>query len=245
MNKTRNLVTGLLLIALAACLILWKLNVFSLPVAVAGVSTWGLIVSVIMVIVIIHSILDLRFSGIFIPLAVIGIIFDEPLGITAITPWVILIAALLLTVAFDMIFSKNRRYHRHHDRGFRSDRPAESYDEDENGYIVHSLKFGSAAKYVRTQELTGADLSTQFGEMSVYFDGAEVPSGNVNINCRVAFGEMDVYIPKNWTVENRVSVTLGDCDDRCTGSNHSEGGSNVTCRIDGSVSFGELKLIRI
>ena len=79
MNKTRNLVTGLLLIALAACLILWKLNVFSLPVAVAGVSTWGLIVSVIMVIVIIHSILDLRFSGIFIPLAVIGIIFDEPL----------------------------------------------------------------------------------------------------------------------------------------------------------------------
>ncbi|MBO4901564.1 MAG: hypothetical protein J5518_02040 [Lachnospiraceae bacterium] len=250
MNRKRNVLYAILLIVLAVCLILWKLNVFNLPASVAGVSTWGLIVSVIMLLIIIHSVLDLNFAGVFIPLAVIGIVFDKPLGITAISPGILIISAVLLTIAFEMLFSKHKHFRRHRFHGeeeenaFRSEKYFESTSvDDEMGHIVHTAKFGSATKYVRTSNLISADLSTQFGEMSVFFDGAQAPGGRVNIHSQVSFGEMDLYIPKDWHVENRVSVTLGHCDDRCRNDETPE--RTVTCVIDGSVAFGELKLIRV
>ena len=247
MNR-KNIFTGIMLIVLAAGMILWKLNVLNLPAKVAGVNTWGLIVSAIMVIVIVHSVLDLSFGGIFIPLAVICIIFDEPLGITAITPWIVMIAAILLTIAFDMIFSRNGRRWRSRDERRRDRRGGSYYEstsdsDEENGIIMHSVRFGSATKYVRTPKLVSADLSSQFGELSVFFDGAQVPDGHVTIDCHVSFGEMDLFIPKDWRVENKVSVALGNCDDRCTDTRPDDG--EVTCVIAGSVSFGELKLIRV
>lgn len=245
MNRTRNVISGILLIVLAVGLILWKLNVFNLPIAIAGIPTWGLIVSAIMLVIIIHSLIDLSFGGIFIPLAVIAIIFDEPLGITAITPWVVLIAAVLLTVAFEQLFSRHRRVRRFcRERGnFGRERFASESFADEDGHISHSMKFGSATKYVRNQDLISADLSAQFGELSVFFDGAQAVNGHVDIHASVSFGEMDLYIPKDWHVDNRVSVALGNCDDRCTNTDLGEG--SVTCVIDGNVSFGELKLIRV
>ncbi|MCR5268432.1 MAG: hypothetical protein K6E16_07945 [Lachnospiraceae bacterium] len=245
MNNVRKVCFSILLIVLAVCLVLWKLNVFSLPVAVAGVSTWGLIVSAIMILIIIHSILDLHFGGIFIPLAVICIVFAVPLGITAITPWTVLIAAFLLTAAFDMLFSKHRihrRYDHVHGRHAANNFSSESYD-DESGHVIHTTRFGTSTKYVRNEILQTADLSTQFGEMSVFFDGAKVPDGTVIINCQTSFGEMDIYIPKEWRVQNKVSVALGDCQDRCSGNNPAD--AEVTCVIAGSVSFGELKLMRV
>ena len=86
-KRTKNIISGILLIALAACLVLWKLDVFNLPISFAGVGTWGIIITIVMLVVIFHSIIDLNFAGLFIPAAIIAIVFDEPLGITAITPF--------------------------------------------------------------------------------------------------------------------------------------------------------------
>ncbi len=102
-RRVKNILTAILLLALAACLILWKLNIFNLPGTIAGVGTWGLIISIVMVVIIFHSILDVFYPGIFFPLAVLAIIFDDALGITALTPWIVLIVALLLTIAFEKL----------------------------------------------------------------------------------------------------------------------------------------------
>ncbi len=245
-NRTKSVVYGLLLIALAVCLVLWKLNIFNLPVAFAEVSVFGIIVAVIMVIAIIQNIIDLSWGGIFVPLAIIAIIFDKPLGIEAITPWIVLIAAILLTIAFEMIFPKHRHHHMHnHNRGMEFTKNfTEDNSRENQGYVMHSMRFGSSTKYVRSANLSKADLSSQFGELAVFFDQAQVPSGRVEINVNVQFGEMDLYIPKTWNVENKTSVVLGDCDDKCAqGYEITE--NQVVCVIQGSVSFGELKRIRI
>ena len=42
-------------------------------------------------------------------LAFAAILFDEALGIEAITPWPVLGAALLGTIGLNMIFNKNKR----------------------------------------------------------------------------------------------------------------------------------------
>ncbi len=248
-NRNRNIMGGLLLIAMAVCLVLWKLNVFNLPAAFAEISLFGLFIAVGMVLVIIKSIADRWYAGIFIPIAVILIIFDKPLGITAITPWVVLVAALLITIAFYMMFPRHGGCHRFVKSGEGStsggihESFSENYNETANGTVDFATRFGSSTKYVRSQNLCSADLSTQFGEMSVYFDKSQVPGGVVYLNCQVAFGEMDIYIPSNWRVENKISVSLGHCESN--GMNPDNEVNAVSCVIKGSVAFGELKIIRV
>lgn len=252
MNRNyRSIIFALLLILLAVSLILWKLNVLNLPVAFAGVGPWGLIISVIMIIAIINGIMDLNFGSIFVPLAVIAIIFDDALGITALTPWTVIIVAFLLTVAFGMLFPNHSHYHGH--RGYRrerlgrrgefSNRFTETYDEGENGYVMHSMRFGSTTKYIRSKNLIRADLSSSFGEMSVFFDGAVPQENKVTIDCHVAFGQMNIFIPKEWKILNKVSVTLGDCQDRASAGDFND--DAIQCTITGSVSFGELQINRV
>ncbi len=245
--RIKNILTGIILIALAACLVMWKMNVFDLPSVFADVSTWGLVIAVLMAVVIIHSIIDLSFGGIFIPLAVIAIIFDKPLGITAITPWVVLIAAILLTVAFHLIFPHHHHWrdHKHSHGGYNpvSDKFSESFSENENGSVYYSTQFGSSTRYVRCENLTSANLSCRFGEMSIFFDKVRVPGKTVSIDCGVSFGKINIYIPQNWRVENKVGVTFGDCD--IDGLNPDNTDDTVTCFLNGSVAFGDLNLIRV
>ena len=244
-NNTRKTLTGILLIVLAVCLILWKLNIFNLPTAFANVSAIGLVIAALMVIIIFQSIIDGLYGGIFIPLAVICIIFDEPLGITAITPWIVLIAAVLLSIAFHVLFPHHKKDHRHAfgENDHRSDKFSENFNESDDGSVVFGTQFGSSTRYIRSQNLTSADLSSSFGEMSVFFDKSQVPGKRVDIDCRVSFGAMNVYIPDTWKVENRVSVTMGHCDIQGTNPPFDE--NTVVCSINGSVSFGELKLVRV
>jgi len=232
---------------LAVCLILWKLNVFNLPISLAGVSVWGLILAVIMIVILFHSIMDLSFGGIFFPIAILCIIFDDALGITAITPWVVLIAALLLTIAFDKLMPTHKKHinitYENNDRD-RSFNFADTDSTSDDGRVVsHSMKFGSSTKYIRSQNLEAAELSSQFGEMSVFFDQAAVPGKKVVIDCSVSFGEMQLFIPRDWIVDNKVSVTLGDCTDKT--SHTTPAGDSVLCIIQGNVSFGELQIVRV
>ena len=255
-NRVKNILSGVLLIILATCLVLWRLDVFALPDIFEGVKIWEMIIAIIMVVIIFHSILDLAFGGIFFPLAILCIIFAEPLGITAITPWIVLIAALLLTIAFEKLFPSHwiKRHFRkavngdvdvefHEDRRNRHSGADSNASYDNSEYVYHSIKMGSGSKYINSTNLKTANVSCDFGELSVYFDKAEVPGKVVNIEAKVAFGEISLYIPRDWNVTNKVSVSMGDCDDRASSIPGVEDG--VQCTINGSVAFGDLQIIKV
>ena len=105
------------------------------------------------------------------------------------------------------------------------------------------MRFGSTTKYIRSKNLQRADLSSSFGEMSVFFDGAVPQDNKVTIDCRVAFGQMNLFIPKEWKIINKVAVTLGDCQDRASVGDFTDDAPE--CVITGSVSFGELQINRV
>ena len=103
-SRIRNLVTGICLIIIAAGLVLWKLGKITLHFTILGVGGFWLIIAIILAAYVIAAIIDLNFSSIFFPLAIIAIIFRHPLGISALSPWIILIVAGLLNVAYEKIF---------------------------------------------------------------------------------------------------------------------------------------------
>ena len=83
-----------------------------------AVGVFSLLFTVVCIAVIVASIPHVHFGGILFPLAFIAIIYDKPLGITAITPWTVLLAALLLTIGLHLIFGRFRKkiVHRGHSK---------------------------------------------------------------------------------------------------------------------------------
>ncbi|MGL4912698.1 MAG: LiaF transmembrane domain-containing protein, partial [Romboutsia sp.] len=96
--KQRRIFGGVLLILGAISLVLNQLGYFE------GVNLFSIVVTIFLISIIAKNLFKMNFWGILFPIAFICIIYDKQLGITAITPWTVLIAALLGSVGLSMIF---------------------------------------------------------------------------------------------------------------------------------------------
>ena len=240
-ERNRNVLSSLLLIAVAVLLVIWKMELIYVPSFIRGVSAWTLVLAMLMLFVMVRSIVDLSFGGIFFPAAILCILFDKPLGITALTPWTVLVVALLLTIAFDRLFPR-WSFSGHVFPGRGGMFTSES-SEDEKGMIYHRLKFGSATQYVNSDCLRQVQLQSQFGELSVIFDHVIVEGDTVRIYCQASFGEMHVYVPREWEIINHIRSSFGECKVEYDREVVPENG--IRCEFIGSVSFGTLKIHRV
>ena len=117
----RNIPNAAILILLAVSLILWKLDIFPVFGILGGISTFGVIIAVLMIVILYWGLTNMFFGAIFFPIAILCIIFDKPLGIEALTPWTVMIVATLLTVAAYIIFPAGNRMAMINERKYNSD----------------------------------------------------------------------------------------------------------------------------
>ena len=234
-NRIRNLITGICLIIIAIGLVLWKLGKIALHFTIAGVGGFWLIVAILLAAYVIAAIIDLNISSIFFPLAIIAIIFRKPLGIEALSPWIILIVAGLLNVAYEKIFPDPMKKELTPD-------PVSSGDGNSKT-VYHYMALGESTKYIRSNCLEKAGFKTCIGEMRAYLDSVSVPTGELTIATKTFCGETILYVPREWEIINRVSVIAGDCSYGGAEPQPSIGG--VRCTITGKVRFGELRIERI
>lgn len=96
--KKDNVFWGVVLILAAVYIII---NSFGF---MPDVSVVRLGVAVICGVVFFKSLAGLEFGGMLFSLAILLILFDDQLGITEITPWPVLMAALLGSIGLNMIF---------------------------------------------------------------------------------------------------------------------------------------------
>lgn len=206
------------------------------------VGVFTLIFTVVCLAVLVASIPHANFGGILFPLAFIGIMYDEQLGITAITPWTILLVALLMTIGLHLIFDRFRKkkswkhHHRHGENSkFSPENPNESLDGE---YVYLHTSFGSVIRYVTSQDLQTVDIQVSFGAASVYFDNARVPSGNAVVNIESSFAGVELYVPHTWQVINHVNSSFGAVDEK----NKHTGELEATLTLEGSNSFGGITI---
>lgn len=233
-----NIMWGVLLIIFAVYLLFTKLGIMEGNI-IAGASIFELLLGIVFVYVLIKGIVKRSFGEIFFSIAILGIIFDEQLEITAITPWTILFVAGLLTVAMNLIFP--HEYKKQHKQGHMHHNTFSSNTENVNGEkLMFNVVFGESAKYITSENFLQADCSSAFGELAVYFDNAIIQGDSAVVNLSVKFGQMTLYIPKMWRVENHVSATFGDVNEK----GHANYGENAkVLYLNGSVNFGELEIV--
>lgn len=236
--KVRGLLWGLFFIAAGALIIANQLGVL------IGLSLWTLILTILLLPIVVESAVHLNFFGVFFGMAGLGIVYAEPLGVTAITPWPILITALFLSIGFTIIFGK---YHRHHWEGIgcsghnheNFSTVVNSADESD---IDYGVSFNSSIKYVNSEDLKNANFSCSFGALKLYFDNSIINENGATIRLDVSFGAAELYIPKAWRVSNNLNVSLSGVEEK-NRSNPSPDAPVVT--LIGNLSFSGVEIIYV
>lgn len=236
----KNYFWGIFLVLAAAYLIISRLGY--LP----AVGVFTIIATIVCIAAFVHSLLHLSFGGMLFPLAFIGILYDKQLGITAITPWTILAAALLGTIGLNLIFSKVKwkrkwKHHtwKHHGEHITGQNDHFSDDENIEGENIYmKSSFSSLLRYVTSDNLLFAELEANFSGVKIYFDEAKVPSGNATLNLNVNFSGVELFVPQNWKVINHLDSSFVGVSVK----GKTPSGGAVTLTLEGDSSFSGITI---
>ena len=231
--KKERVFWGVLFIVAGIFLVISKLGYFE------GVNAISLILTVFLVSIIVKSVPRLNFSGILFPIAFIGIIYDKQLGITAITPWTILLAALFGSIGLSMIFNKHVTFLKH--KHFCEDYKFEKIDVEDESHVSFRNSFGESIKYINTDKFEQADLNCSFGGMKVYFDNAVMSNENALVKIDASFAGIELFVPRTWKIEDRTHVFLGGISEK----NKSDQIKTNTLILVGDISFAGVEIIYI
>jgi len=133
--------------------------------------------------------------------------YDDILGIEAITPFPLFFAGALLAIGLGMIFKKNVIQVSYKDGdewkvGSIDDAKKEEW-QDSGRHVSLENNFNSVSKYVNAQAFSTADLENNFGSANIYFNNAVMAGNEATVKLENNFGQMNVYFPNTW----RVSVS--------------------------------------
>lgn len=233
--KKKDIFWGLIFILAAVFIIVDKLGVFP------ELSVFKIVVTIILIVIMLKSIVRVRFAGILFPIAFLCIIYAEQWNITALTPIPVLLTALLGSIGLSMIFKKNNYWYNHSWSHQKEEHFSEVINEPDGNVVNCSASFGSSMKYINTDNLEKANIKCSFGAMKVYFDKAVINSGHADIYLDVSFSGVELYIPKTWKVIYDVNTTLGGIDEK----NRNAGADVPVVTIKGNISFAGVEIIYI
>jgi len=201
-NKTLTmLIWGFALIFAAVFLILDNAGVnFGIELA-----PWRIILGALLLAWIIALCVKLRFTDLFFPLAFLFLVFEGPIASALghedgnlINNWIVLLAALMLTIGFKAIFSRS---------GVVKVGGSEKRDAGDNS-AVHG-KLGNSTVYLDGTDLTDQQIHDNLGKVDVFFTNKEQYRGGGFLNIHDNLGSITVHVPTEWDVVTQTADNLG------------------------------------
>ena len=231
--KKDRIFWGLVFILGGVFLIISKLGYFP------DVNLFSLLLTIFLVVVIVKSFIRINFVGILFPIAFICIIYDKQLGITNITPWTVLIAALLGSIGLSIIFHKPNKWvdtkYDYEDYKF------EKIDLEDESHVRYKNSFGASIKYINTDNFEQADFNCSFGALKVYFDNATMENSNAIVRIDASFSGIELYVPKAWNIDDKTNVFLGGISEK----NKNDKITTNTLTLVGDINFSGVEIIYI
>ncbi|MFD1418846.1 LiaF transmembrane domain-containing protein [Companilactobacillus keshanensis] len=250
MRNRNGIFWGLFMLLSAGILIVSQMHLISYTFGF-----WTVVLTIFLVAVLIKSLVYYAIPGTVFSLAFLAILYAKPLGITAIVPWTVLGAALLISIGLSFIFHpfiikhrfRNMRYYDHvghwhnarvHTRvGHHVD--VETVDQPD---VNVSVRMGSSVRYVTSDDFKEANIDVSMGNAKVYFENVTVQDTAV-INVNVSLGGVDLYVPKNWNIVKEI-------DDNSMSGLIEEGNPEITedsptVTVHGYISLSGLKITYI
>lgn len=203
--RKNNIIGGLALIAVAVLLVANGMGV--LP----GIPWLQALVSICLVAFSLRQIWRRHFFWSMMSLGCVAWIWEDYIGIEAITPFPLLLAAGLLGIGLNMMFGKKHRMVTITKDGKTmgiDDARTENWEDGR--HVTLENIFNSTSKYVNSDAFSTAEFSNVFGSANVYFNNAIIAGGEAKVDVENVFGTLNLYFPSTWRLQvNKESVFGG------------------------------------
>lgn len=226
-KKGGNVFWGILFLLGAAAFLVSKLGILE------GIGFWSILFTIGLTGIFINGLVKRSFGQMLFSLAFLVIVNDEFLKLEEITPWPVLVAALLGTIGLNLLFPKFGKKKSYKLIAGGEHRVGDTFSGDG---VFYENAFGSAVKYV-VGEISRVHVDNAFGSMEVYFTDAVLKEHVARVNVDSAFGKVTLYVPRGWKVVKNVTQAFGSAD-YSDYANDSQGEN--TLYISGDISFGAL-----
>ena len=222
---------GLLFIIFAISIAFGELNFFPSGTIFLALGT------IILGYFIIHGLMDCDIFGTMLPTALLFIIYNKHFHFAAISTGKVIWIAILLSIGISMLFPKKLKYsfQRKRDR-FRG------YTKKTETQDYSNVTFGENVRYININELDYFRSTTTFGSTNIYFEKLDTYSiKDVHISITATFGDVKIFVPKEWAVENRISSIFSEVNTPFSTPNTND----VKVILTGNATFAEVSIIYI
>lgn len=231
--KAKNLFWGAFFLVSAVFVIACQTGAFG------QIGILSILATILLIGIAIQSIIHLNFFGVFVPAALLYIIYQQPLHLLPISIWILLSAAVLASIGFSFIFNVHS-HHPWHDCCSGAEKFSEVKENlDDNNPCV-SVSFNSSSKYLHADCLKSGRFNSSFGSLELFFDQTLLSPDGAEIILECSFSSMKLYIPKQWNVIEEVRASLGGVQNDVRLSRPEEGAPRL--KISGNVSFGSVEI---
>jgi hypothetical protein len=187
------------------------------------------------------SLINRNYFGIFIPLSVIYMIYREPLMLIYISPWLLILSAVLISISFSLLFQKHPKRTTLSHYGAKHISQIFENNDDNNPYA--KVMLSSTSKYLHSECLQGGYFISYLGVLEVYFDQVQlsIDGAKLFINCNL--GSINLYIPRHWNVIDNIHLNLGVVSYSTEHTKLSENAPQLT--LTGDVVLGDVNIFYI
>jgi len=205
---------------------------------------WSILGTILLVSLIVHSLIEQNFIAMFLPVAFLYMIYRQPLDLPNVSPWILVLAALLTGIGCNILFRPfpKRWEHHTHKNGYCGDtngRCSETAGIDDNNPYI-KVSFSEASRYLHADALKSAQFFVSFGSLEVFFDQATLCPEGAEVYLDCSFGAIKLYIPKSWKVIDKTHVSLGGMENDIRMAHPAEDAPCLT--LSGRVSLGGVEI---
>ena len=199
--KTGKIFWGLGFILLAITLILDAVGV-TVPIesAVGEISLIALLGALLLLSYMISRLVKGKFGEIFVPLAIIFIIFEKNIATffklqdqDIINNWLLIGCAILLQIGFGILLSKRKK------RGIKYYRDGE----------VHYANFSSTVRYIDATNFKEEHTENDLGSLVIKFENADKYEGGGILHIDNNLGSTKIEVPSSWRYTYDIDNSLG------------------------------------
>ena len=162
--KGKNIFAGIALILFAVALMVDRMGIYpDMPLLKIGVS-------LLLILAVFSCLRKWEFAGATFSLGLIAIMFSKELGISQVSPWIIIIVSILVGAGLSLIFGKNKVYSVKCKKDGEEGSVSTEYSLGEDNFHIEN-NFGSKTEYVSVKNLKAGHLENAFGSLTVYLNG--------------------------------------------------------------------------
>ena len=104
------------------------------------------------------------------------------------------------------------------------------------------VTFGGKKEVITSRDFQGGSVAVTFAGCEINMAQADFSASSVVLDCRVAFGGVELIVPSNWEVKNEISSSFGSVEDERSIQANISGETRKILILRGSCSFGSVEI---